>query len=132
MSNHRSTSEQIKEWLRPPTEAEVELALAQFAADVRGHYGDRLKGLYLFGSRARGDHSPESDADIAVVLADDGWQYWDEKMRLTDLAFDCTHASGVYVQAWPFTTREWEGGSDANSQLSRQARVEAKSIGMPV
>ena len=33
-------------------------------------YGDRLKGLYLYGSYARGDARDESDIDVAVVLAE--------------------------------------------------------------
>jgi len=32
-------------------------------------YGDRLKGIYLYGSYARGEAGEDSDIDIAVVLA---------------------------------------------------------------
>ena len=35
-------------------------------------YGERLKGLYLFGSYARGDATEDSDIDVAVVLDDFG------------------------------------------------------------
>ncbi len=31
-------------------------------------YGNRLKGLFLFGSYARGEEDEESDVDILVVL----------------------------------------------------------------
>jgi predicted nucleotidyltransferase len=31
-------------------------------------YGDRLKGVYLFGSYARKEADPESDVDVLVVL----------------------------------------------------------------
>lgn len=31
-------------------------------------YAERLEGVYLFGSYARGDATPESDVDILVVL----------------------------------------------------------------
>ncbi|HEX8165096.1 MAG TPA: nucleotidyltransferase domain-containing protein [Beijerinckiaceae bacterium] len=59
------TTERI---LRPPTEEEVQHALARFVTDVRRRYGSRLKGLYRVGSRARGDHHPHSDGDVAVIL----------------------------------------------------------------
>jgi predicted nucleotidyltransferase len=31
-------------------------------------YGDRLKGVYLYGSYARGDAREDSDIDVAIVL----------------------------------------------------------------
>lgn len=31
-------------------------------------YGDRLRGVYLFGSHARGTAEPESDVDVLIVL----------------------------------------------------------------
>src|SRR6267142_2027764 len=31
-------------------------------------YGDRLQGILLYGSRARGDFGPDSDYDIVVLL----------------------------------------------------------------
>ncbi len=42
--------------------------LARIAASLRGTFGARLVSALLFGSRARGDHRPDSDYDIAVFL----------------------------------------------------------------
>lgn len=39
-----------------------------FAADVRLHFGARLKAVRLYGSAARGDWSTESDIDVLVLL----------------------------------------------------------------
>ncbi|MCP3962488.1 MAG: nucleotidyltransferase domain-containing protein [bacterium] len=33
-------------------------------------YGDRLQGLYLFGSHARGESETDSDVDLLIVLDD--------------------------------------------------------------
>ena len=33
-------------------------------------YGKRLRGIYLYGSAARGQLRPDSDIDIAIVLDD--------------------------------------------------------------
>lgn len=44
-------------------------------------YGERLHGLYLFGSFARGDAGPESDLDVLVVL--DRVDRYGEEIRRT-------------------------------------------------
>lgn len=43
----------------------VERLLIELSRKV---FGDDLLGLLLFGSRARGDHSDQSDYDILIVL----------------------------------------------------------------
>jgi predicted nucleotidyltransferase len=126
MRNDAPTSEQIEEWLRPPTQAEVDLALAQFAANVRNHYRDRLKGLYLFGSRAREDHRPDSDADVAVVLQDGDWVSWKERRVLSRLAYEPSLESGLAIQAWPFSEQQWgRAESGPTAPLIEAARREA-------
>jgi len=40
----------------------------EFQEKIAPIYGDRLKGVYLYGSYARGDANEDSDVDVAVVL----------------------------------------------------------------
>lgn len=42
--------------------------LARLKQGLLELYGDRLKGVYLFGSYARGEADEESDIDILIVL----------------------------------------------------------------
>ena len=42
-------------------------ALADLRRWLEGRFGQRLDGLLLFGSRARGQGHPESDLDVLVV-----------------------------------------------------------------
>lgn len=119
----------IEDILRPPGEAEVKAALGRFARLVREAYGERLEGLYLFGSRARGDHRPDSDADVAVVLKDGDWAFWDEKMRLTDLSYDLQVDLGLYIQPWPFAEADWaEPSTSPRRELIEAARSDARPL----
>ena len=93
--------------LEAPDDRIVERAIEEYTRDLRREYASRLRGVYLFGSRARGEHSRESDADIAVVLADVDYDFWTEKMRLADLAYDVIVATNVHVQGWPVSESEW-------------------------
>lgn len=42
--------------------------LAAYRARLEAIYGERLKSLILFGSRARGDARADSDIDVMIVL----------------------------------------------------------------
>lgn len=42
--------------------------MTEFAKRVRTRFGDRLARVVLFGSRARGDVTEESDIDVLVLL----------------------------------------------------------------
>jgi type III restriction enzyme len=46
------------------------VALRRFTDDVRALYGDRVESIVLYGSRARGDATHDSDVDVVVVLKD--------------------------------------------------------------
>jgi predicted nucleotidyltransferase len=74
-----------------PPEAE---ALEEFTGGVRERLGPRLVGLKLFGSKARGDATADSDLDVLVVVADCRLEAED---AVLDLAFDVNLAHGVYI-----------------------------------
>ena len=50
------------------TREEVLGIVREFQRELAALYGDRLKGVYLYGSYARGDARWDSDIDVAVVL----------------------------------------------------------------
>jgi uncharacterized protein len=85
----------------------VSRAISMFADRVGAEYGNRLVSLVMFGSRARGQASRESDIDIAVVLdnIDDPTA---ERIRLSDISYDVLIETGEEVQAWPVPARTWD------------------------
>lgn len=116
--------------LAAPDAATVDATLARYAALVADAYRDRLAGIYLFGSRARGSARPESDADVAVVLSAFEGSALSEKMRLVDLAFDALTEAGLMIQPWPFTKAEWEAqqGEERFAGLLQAARRDAVAL----
>jgi predicted nucleotidyltransferase len=80
--------------------------LAEIKRRVTEMYGDRIKRVVLYGSRARGDHRRDSDYDVAVFLRDyDG--SWSEVSRLADVDFDFLMKTGKDVSIKPFRMVEW-------------------------
>ena len=46
-----------------------QILIDEFKRRLSEYYGERLKGLILFGSEARGEASPVSDVDLLVLLS---------------------------------------------------------------
>jgi predicted nucleotidyltransferase len=76
-------------------------ALESFKEILAAKYGEHLKSLYLFGSRARGDHRSDSDADVAIFL-DNVTDPIGEQFDLIDQGYDILLNTGVNIQPWVF------------------------------
>ena len=75
--------------------------LTRLRAALAEVYGDRLERVVLYGSRARGDHQPDSDYDIAVFIKDPG-TLGEEIRRLASLTTDILIDTGAVISAMPF------------------------------
>jgi uncharacterized protein len=58
---------------------------ARLKKELEALYGSRLKRALLYGSRARGDHLPDSDYDILVIL-EGPLNLWQEQKKLSGLS----------------------------------------------
>jgi predicted nucleotidyltransferase len=76
-------------------------ALARFRAAVAEIYGDRLERVVLYGSRARGDHRPDSDYDVAVFIKDLG-TLTEELEKLASVTTAILLDTGAVISAKPF------------------------------
>ncbi len=81
----------------PATQALVRAVKARLAE----LYGSRLKGVILFGSRARGDCTEASDADLAIILEPPIGRPFAVKCEVIDATYDLFLDSGIIVQPWP-------------------------------
>jgi predicted nucleotidyltransferase len=92
--------------------------LRRIRTSLRAIYGDRIERLVLFGSRARGDASADSDYDVAVFLKDltDRWR---EFHRLADLRTDILAESGAFLEARPFQAGSYRDRTPLMHEIRR-------------
>ena len=93
-------------------------ALRLFAQRITAKYD--VLDMMLFGSRARGDHARNSDADVAVLLRGDHQRLLPTKLAMADEAFDVLLETGVRIQPLPIWEHEWADPEHyANPRLLR-------------
>lgn len=87
---------------------------ARVAADLKARlsriYASRLRGLFVFGSRARGEADAESDVDVLVILEDFA-VYGQELERTSEARSDVSLAHDVSVSVVFVRERDWLSGS---------------------
>jgi DNA invertase Pin-like site-specific DNA recombinase/predicted nucleotidyltransferase len=88
---------------KPGMDADTERAARAFLRRLEGRYP--VQKAILFGSRARGAHTAESDADIAIVLKGAGGDRYKVSGDMAGIAFDVMLETGVLVDPLPL----WEG-----------------------
>lgn len=86
-------------------EKDTERAARAFIAKVTSQYD--YAGAILFGSRARRNNRPDSDADIAVLLHGTPGNFVDVKLAMADLAYDVLLDTGIRIQPLPIWDEEW-------------------------
>lgn len=85
---------------------ETEKAVRRFLALIAPRYD--LAGAIVYGSRARGTHRPDSDADVAVLLNGEHQRFLTTKLAMADLAFDVLLDTGISISPLPVWLDEWE------------------------
>ena len=92
-----------------PPKLTTEDILDELKSGLQLFYRKRLKGVYLFGSYARGEADRESDLDVMVVLQDFK-SYAHEVDRTAELAGDLSLKHGVSISLVFMREREWLHG----------------------
>ncbi|WP_337289056.1 nucleotidyltransferase domain-containing protein [Candidatus Methylomirabilis sp.] len=88
---------------------DIKTLIAELKEGLRALYGDRLKGLYLFGSYARHEADEESDVDVLVVL-DDYESCGEVVDRAGVLGAELSLRYGVSISKVFLREREWRQG----------------------
>lgn len=102
---------------------EIKELLVRLRRGLEHLYGDRLAGVYLFGSFARGEATPESDVDILVVL-DEVTDYGQEIERTGHLVSELSLAYDVSISRLFVSSSAWRHrDSPFLSNVREQARA---------
>src|SRR5712691_8693888 len=86
--------------------APVQTLLAELKCRVAAIYGDRLRGVYLYGSYARSEQNWESDVDILIVL-DTIADYGNEVERTGAMISTLSLEHGVSVSPVFVSEKNW-------------------------
>lgn len=110
----------------PQTESAVQLFLAAIAPRYA------IAGAILYGSRARGTHRPDSDADLAVLISGEHDPRMPTALAMADVAYDVLLEIGVNISPLPVWLDEWEHPDRfSNPQLLASIAREGVSVWPP-
>lgn len=87
-------------------------------------YGERLRGVYLYGSAARDELTPESDIDIAVVL-DEVMDSFTEHKRIGQFGSDISLEYDTLVSFLFVSEADFQEGRFAVHQFIKEEGIPA-------
>ena len=93
--------------------------LLRFRSASDAAYGDRIERVVLFGSRARGDHRPDSDYDVAVFIKDFR-TFGREIEPLAAIETEILHDTGALISALPMPEKSYEDRTGLMHEMRRE------------
>jgi uncharacterized protein len=93
--------------------------LKRFRAAIDEVYGSRIERVVLYGSRARGDASDESDYDVAVFLRDFA-DRWREMDRIIPIVTDILYEDEAFIHAMPYRAGAYANRTPLMQEIRRE------------
>jgi len=98
--------------------------LRQLRSGLNSLYGPRLRGVYLFGSYARGEEDAESDLDVLIIL-DQIPRYGVEIDYTGQLISELSLQSGISISRVFVSEQDWAGRQTAFLANAREEAIAA-------
>jgi predicted nucleotidyltransferase len=105
----------ILAYLRPNETAAINECINRLI----GHLDGCLVEAYLFGSKARGDCTPDSDLDLLIVLETDNWETKDE---VRFIAADISLEYDVLINTHILSQARWKEMAHQQTTLWREVQ----------
>jgi predicted nucleotidyltransferase len=107
----------------------ISTILEQLRVRLTALYGERFRGLYVFGSYARPDAGSDlgenSDLDVALILSEFDNVY-DEGERFGDIVYDLTLQHGLVISVAPIREADYREGSTTFTRVISRYAVPVK------
>ena len=90
---------------RPNLSAADRHLLDRFRTTVMRDFGHVVRDITVFGSKARGEATDESDLDILVLIEAGDWRLKDQ---IADIAYELAIGTDVVPSVVVYTVAEWD------------------------
>lgn len=102
----------------------IERLLKDLREELASLYGNRLRGVFVFGSYARGDAAEGSDVDVLIVL-DRLDSYGSEIDRTSGIVSRTSLQYGASVSRVFISERDWNNGAGLFLESIREECIPA-------
>lgn len=99
--------------------------LQEFKRRVEQRFPGELVRVVLFGSKARGDASAESDIDVLTVVRSQDWKLGDE---IRDIGYELEIAHGVVLSIQVMGQRQYQELKACGSTVLEQVEQEGLAV----
>ncbi|MEW6402990.1 MAG: nucleotidyltransferase domain-containing protein [Chloroflexota bacterium] len=100
-------------------------AVLDFLSRLHSMYGGKLHRAMLFGSKARGAGTADSDIDVLLIVEDETWQIRDE---ICAISADVSLKYDVLLDARVIGEARWQYMSEIRAGLYQNISNEAISL----
>lgn len=108
----------------PRLNTEDQAWLDSYRAAIAARFGPLVSSIILFGSKARGDATPDSDLDLLLVIEEGDWRL---KSELADVAYELAIGTDIVPSVKIYTRAEWNSCARVNRHFGRQSHVKVFS-----
>jgi predicted nucleotidyltransferase len=109
---------------RPTDHSKLRQLRDELCSALKQHYGARLRGMFLFGSWARGEPDSESDVDILVVLTEMN-RYGREIEETSDIVASISLSHGLSICMIFVRELDWRSADTPFLQNVREEAIPA-------
>jgi predicted nucleotidyltransferase len=85
---------------------DTEAAVRRFLGMLPPCHG--MTAAIVYGSRARGTHRLDSDADVAILLAGEHLKMMPTTLAMADVAYDVLLETGINISPLPVWQDQWD------------------------